>query len=284
MIDRGRFGCSLFPCGRSPRSTRRGWLGLACAFLVAPLVRAQVPIEGNEGLRNRALALSKQGNQAAALPLLEKVAAADPTDIAVLESLGGALLKEGRIEEAKARFMDAVVADPYQQSAWAGLKQWAKAAHATFEQPKIGPAASTEVEKDGKSNFGFDPKSLNRKNGDQAWLEYAKTRTLWVTEKFKLEFPGEVAYRHSLAEEVDALQNVAESVMVVKNKKKHENIDPALITLVELRDQGLLAPYVLFARADDGIAKDYAAYRDAHEDKLRLYLSNWVISTPPSQQ
>jgi hypothetical protein len=67
--------------------------------------------------------------------------------------------------------------------------------------------------------------------------------------------------------------------MGARNEKKHWKLDPALLTLVELRDQGLLEPYVLFARADEGIVKDYPAYRDAHGDKLRLYLLDWVIST-----
>jgi len=216
--------------------------------------------------------------------LLQKVAAVRPTDVAVLENLGDALVKEGRIEEAKARFMDAIVADPYQRSSWAGLQEWAKAARATIEQPKIEPPASVSAVGDGKPKTKIDPKSLDKRSGDQVWIAYATVRAQWRSEKFKKEFPNETAYRHTLAEEVDALQTVAKSVMGARNEKKHWKLDPALLTLVELHNQGLLAPYVLFARADEGIAKDYPAYRDAHPDKLRLYLTNWVISTADSNQ
>jgi len=404
------------------RRRRTGWpLLLACALVAATPLEAQAPAEDETSLRNRALELIKQGNQTDALPLLEKVAAARPTDIVVLEKLGGvlagtagqindpearkqtvlrargillhakelgdnsnyltvlleklpadgeltgssgrhdvddalregeaafaksdystalaayqrvaqldptnydaplfsgdvyfrmnqmdkagecfakaiaiapnretayrywgdALMKQGKTEEAKAKFMDAIVAEPYQQTSWVGLKQWAKATHATLEQPKIEVPVSVSAEGDGKININIDPKSLDKKNGDYVWMTYGGTRALWHSEKFKKEFPDETTYRHTLAEEVDALQSVAGSVMPARNEKKHYKLDPALLTLVELRDQGLLEPYVLFARPDEGIAKDYPAYRDAHPDKLRLYLLNWVISTTEGNQ
>jgi tetratricopeptide (TPR) repeat protein len=146
---------------------RAGWpLLLAWALLAATPLRAQAPAEDDTSLRNRALELWKQGNQADALPLLEKVAVARPTDTVVLESLGEALMREGRTEEAKAKFMDAIVAEPYQQTSWVGLKQWAKATHATVEQPKIEPPVSVRAEGDGKININIDPKSLDKKNGD----------------------------------------------------------------------------------------------------------------------
>jgi len=179
-----------------------GWpLLLACALFAATPLPAQAPPEDDASLRNRALELSKQGNRAEALPLLEKVAAVRPTDSAVLASLGDALLKEGRTEEAKAKFMDAIVAEPYQQASWDGLQQWAKATHATIEQPKIKPPASVSAEGDGKTNIKIDPKSLDKRNGDQVWVAYAATRALWRSGKFKKEFPNETTYRHTLAEE-----------------------------------------------------------------------------------
>ena len=281
MIGLTRFRCSRCSFCRPRRGTRR-WDGrplvLACALFAATPLGAQAPPEDGSGLRSRALELSKQGNQAEALPLLERVAAARPDDIAVLESLGDALMREGRTVEARARYMDAVVADPYQRASWAGLQQWAKATHATIQQPNVGPPGSMSVGADGK--IKLNPKSLDKKQGDEVWMTYVSTRAVWRSGKFKKEFPNETAYRHSLAEEVDALQTVAASVAEsAKDRKKRQHLDRSLLTLVELRDQGMLAPYVLFARADDGIAKDYPAYRDAHPDKVRLYLLHWVIST-----
>jgi hypothetical protein len=59
---------------------------------------------------------------------------------------------------------------------------------------------------------------------------------------------------------------------------KIKQLDPALAELVRLNDDGLLEAYVLFARADEGIAQDYSAYRKASRDKLRRYLVEYVAS------
>jgi hypothetical protein len=40
----------------------------------------------------------------------------------------------------------------------------------------------------------------------------------------------------------------------------------------------LIEPYILFVRADQGIAQDYEAYRAANRDKLRRYLLQIVLS------
>jgi hypothetical protein len=38
---------------------------------------------------------------------------------------------------------------------------------------------------------------------------------------------------------------------------------------------------VLFGRADQEISKDYPTYRDAHRDKLRQYINEWIIHPAP---
>jgi hypothetical protein len=74
------------------------------------------------------------------------------------------------------------------------------------------------------------------------------------------------------------------SVLAVdaKSKDKAKNIDPALLALIQLDHAGLLEPFVLFNRADAGIAQDYAAYRSAHRDLLRRYLDEYVVPKTPS--
>ncbi len=62
-----------------------------------------------------------------------------------------------------------------------------------------------------------------------------------------------------------------------KSKKKAKNIDPALLALVQMDHAGFLEPFVLFNRADAGIARDFAAYRAAHRDVLRRYLDEFVV-------
>ena len=52
----------------------------------------------------------------------------------------------------------------------------------------------------------------------------------------------------------------------------------ALDALVQFEEAGLLEAYVLFARTDEGIARDYVEYRKANRDKLRRYLTEYVAS------
>jgi hypothetical protein len=60
-------------------------------------------------------------------------------------------------------------------------------------------------------------------------------------------------------------------------KKQIQQLDPALAALVKISDEGLLEPYILISRADKGISVDYPAYRDAHREKVRQYISEWLI-------
>jgi hypothetical protein len=39
----------------------------------------------------------------------------------------------------------------------------------------------------------------------------------------------------------------------------------------------LVEAYILISAADQGIAEDYAAYREQHRDKLRQYLDEIVV-------
>ncbi len=48
--------------------------------------------------------------------------------------------------------------------------------------------------------------------------------------------------------------------------------------LILLDDKGLIEAYVLFARANQGIAMDYPAFRKANRDKLRRYLLEYVCA------
>jgi len=46
---------------------------------------------------------------------------------------------------------------------------------------------------------------------------------------------------------------------------------------MKLSDAGLLEAYILFARPDKGIARDYAPYRKANREKLKRYWMEIVI-------
>ena len=60
--------------------------------------------------------------------------------------------------------------------------------------------------------------------------------------------------------------------------KKVKSLSPSLARLKKLNDAGLLHAYVLFARVDRGIARDYPDYRTANRAKLRQYVVEYILT------
>jgi tetratricopeptide (TPR) repeat protein len=214
----------------------------------------------------------------------ERAIQIDPNRETAYRYWGDALLKEGKLEEAKERFIQAIVAEPYTKTAWIGLQQWAGKAKAKLSHPRIESPSVMKPGHKGNVTITIDFKSLKKEDGTEYWMWYQLSRAAWQGERFKKEFPNEASYRHSLREEVEALDVVAE--MVAEDVKKHEikRLDPSLATLLELREQGLLEAYALISRADEGIAKDYADYRAANREKLHRYIVEYVISEDKSDK
>ena len=80
---------------------------------------------------------------------------------------------------------------------------------------------------------------------------------------------------NSLAEETDALRSV---IAVATADKKTKTLSPSLAKLKKLDDLGLLEAYLLLARADEGLAKDYPAYLNGNRVKLRRYVVEYVLT------
>ena len=190
-------------------------------------------------------------------------------------------LKTGKLDTARARYVEAVIAEPYNRMTWAGLSQWAERAGVDLGHPKI--EIPTSVTPQGNNTtVKLDPKMLDEKGlsaGLGAWMMYGLTRTSWNNGEFAKAFPKESSYRHSLLEEAAALRSVIQGVKLAEKEKRITQLDPSLVNLVKLNDEGLLESYILFALADRGIAQDYAEYRRLNRDKLRRYLMEYVTAT-----
>ena len=204
----------------------------------------------------------------------------DPNRETAYRYWGDDLTAQGRASEAKEQFISAVVANPYDQRSWMGLSQWAKAQKMFLGSPRIISPNLIEDKDKGHTNITIDPSTLQpnaKKDGTDAWFSYTLFRAPWHGEKFQKEFPAEKEYRHSLPEEVEGLQAVVDRVKEGLKKKEIAQLDPALATLVKISDEGLLESYVLISRPDKGISLDYPAYRDAHREKVRQYIAEWII-------
>jgi len=199
---------------------------------------------------------------------------------------GDALDAQGKSTEARDRFVDAIIAEPYGRRSYVGLTQWAARHKIALGHPRIDIPSSVTSNKPGEVNVTVDESALKGSDddGSAGWIMYGMVRGLWVNKKdgsrsdhFARAYPNEPAYRHSLAEELAGLHAVVEVVQAQTKQKKIKKLTPALENLMKLNDTGLLEPYILFARPDEGIARDYAAYRKTNRDKLRRYWLDVVI-------
>jgi len=185
---------------------------------------------------------------------------------------GDALDAKGKTPDARDRFIDAIVAEPYTRTSYVGLTQWADRHKVPLAHPKIEVPTDVSSGQSGQVNVTVDPRILQEKeDGSGAWVLYGLKRALWRTKLFAQRFPNEKEYRPTLAEEIDALRAVAEQAGSLLKDNKVKTLEPSLSSLIKLNSAGLLESYILFARPDQGIARDYAAYRLGNRDKLRRY-------------
>ncbi len=191
------------------------------------------------------------------------------------------LLKNGENEKSRTRFIQGVVAEPYNPITWRALQGWATTNKLQLKRVHVN--TPNNVSQTGEKNITItvDPKASDE--ASTLWLSYGMAKALWHGDKFKKQFPAEKQYRHSLAEEADALSTAATVWTEVnesdKQKKKASSApkDPNLILLLKLYQAKMIEPYVLLNAADEGIAQDYPGYREKNRDKLEQYLSEFVV-------
>lgn len=203
-----------------------------------------------------------------------KAIAIDPNRETAYRYWGDALMHKGDQKGAQSKFIDAVIANPYTKAPWIGLEQWANAVHAVLAVPQITLPKQPVPDAKGNVNVTIDASTLG-KPASGAWLVYSMSPTVWRQTEFKKHYPKETVYRHSLAEESESLKGV---IAVVKEQKVPESqLDTTLKSLIALDKDGMLECWILLNHADQGIAQDYAAYRETHRDLLHAYMDKYVV-------
>jgi len=187
------------------------------------------------------------------------------------------LMKQGKYDEARNRYVEAYISEPYSRFAIAGFMQWAQVTKTRLAHPDINIPTDVTFDEKGDAKINLDMSALlgGKDDGSFAWIAYGATRSDWHKTKFAKTFPKETTYRHSLPEEVEALQSV---LTIATADKKTKNLSPSLAKLKKLNDEGLLAAYLLLAKADRGLAQDYQGYLKANRAKLRQYVVGYVIT------
>jgi tetratricopeptide (TPR) repeat protein len=191
-----------------------------------------------------------------------------------------ALLAQGRLREARTKYIEGIVADPYRSTSLAGIHKWLSESNLSFKKPPVVLPGAPQLDDNGKSSISVDPATLGRRDAGAAWLMYSLERAVWQKGKFLTEYPGEKTYRHSLKEETAALSMVI-AVYREQAGKDPGKRDDSLERLVKLGDEGMLEPFMLLGHADAQVAQDYPAYREAHRDKLIGYLDEYVVPPAP---
>lgn len=215
-----------------------------------------------------------------AIKWFARAVAIDPNCETAYRYWGDVLLRVGNDPLAsKPKYIEAIVAEPYNKLAWNGITFWAHSEKAVILAPRIDRPAAPVVGPNTPNNItiNIDPGTMDEEKhpGAYAWMGYSMARAAFRGDEFKKAFPGEKEYRHTLKEEDTALSAVVE--IVKEGKIKRKDLDESLRNLLELSDAGLLDCWILISGVDDGIAQDYAAYRDQHRQQLHDYIARFVV-------
>jgi tetratricopeptide (TPR) repeat protein len=223
-------------------------------------------------------AYDKKNDFAAAAKWYERATQLNPDIETAYRYYADMLAREDKMSLARTMLIHAAVAEPYNRIVWRELKAWAILNNTEINLVYVGvPVPKSDdrqaVNANGgrqKSGAAFDP-----------WQAYHAVQAGWRQgSRFKERFPREAVYRHSLAEESEALTAVVKAAESFAGDKPVSELavnDQALLLLIKLHQAGLLEAYVLFSLGDDGIAKDYSAYRAEHRDKLEEYMNQFVV-------
>jgi hypothetical protein len=215
----------------------------------------------------------------------QKAVAIDPDRETAYRYWGDALWASRDKMGAKAKFIDAIVAEPFTGGTWSKLEQWAGATHTPFIIVRVKRPEFTTP--DGK--LKVDP-ALQTETGDghASWLVYQQVRVAHGA-----RVPGQLmmagasmrdgeftpkGYVHTLDEEMAALNAMLDDVQkkVAAGTVAEANMEAGIRAMLELRKNGFLEPFVLLNFHDAGLRHGYPAYRAAHREVVVRYLNTVV--------
>ena len=197
----------------------------------------------------------------------------DPNRETAYRYWGDALWDMDRTAEAREKYIQAIVAEPYNQRSWIGLDQWALRMKVRLNWVRLQDRSKVTTGEKG-STITLDNSLQKDDPAIAGWLAYSAVRLDWRNEKFKKEFLNETTYRHTLKEEADALHVM---VTILSRPESDAKLDPSLASLIKIDQAGFIEPFVLLNRADPEVAQDYVPYRTANRERIYRYLDEFVV-------
>ena len=209
----------------------------------------------------------------------ERAARIDPNIETAYRYYADMLAKQGNMAKARSLLIQAAVAEPYNKIVWREIRAWALINKTAFNLVYVGIPLPPP---DDPTHSPKGPADLS-----SAWRTYYSVKSEWKKGgRFSKQFPQEAEYRHSLPEESEALTAAAKVLEKLNGDTKTVKLvtdDPTAGLLLKLYESGLIDPYVLFSLGDEGIAKDYLAYRASNRDKLETYMDQFVMPPAPAK-
>jgi tetratricopeptide (TPR) repeat protein len=189
-----------------------------------------------------------------------------------------ALVEAGEMKEAREKLVQGLLIS---DGSYINLplNMWLNANHLSLKKINIKVPDEYPIGKTG-TMIVVDPVWLGKNDGRDAWLMYPRTRRLWKNEKYYNEFHI-TSYRHSLAEEVDALSQVVAAFNESLAKGNAKEPDPALMLLSRFQREGLLEAFVLLVQHDKEVSAELYRYQTQHRDKLMEFADKYIIPPLP---
>jgi tetratricopeptide (TPR) repeat protein len=221
----------------------------------------------------------KKNDFANASEWYERAARLDPNIETAYRYYADMLARQGDMAKARTMLIHAAVAEPYNKIVWREIRAWALISKTAFNLVYVGIPLSSKADPTTRSGPALEVMA--------AWRAYYSVKDDWKKRgKFRKQLSQEPEYRHSLAEEDDALTAAAQMLEKLRQDRQTQALvtsDPNAMLLLKLYDAHLIDPYVLFSLGDDDIAKDYVAYRSKNRDKLESYLDQFVMPPAPAK-
>jgi len=214
-----------------------------------------------------------------------KAVAIDPDRETAYRYWGDELFAQGDRMGAKAKYVSAVIAEPFTGATWSKLQEWARVTGTPFiilrvQRPEFTtPNGALKVDT-----------ALEKETGDgrSSWLVYQRVRVAHGAQAAgQVTMAGAVGangaftptgYVHTLNEEMDALNAMLADVKqkLAAGTVTEAKLDPGIKDMLTLQRLGYLEPFVVLNFHDAGLRHGYPAYRAQHRELLVKYLDNVV--------
>jgi tetratricopeptide (TPR) repeat protein len=189
-----------------------------------------------------------------------------------------ALISDGKMKEAREKLIQGLLISDGSYINLA-LSMWLNANHLELKRINIKVPYEYPIGKTG-TMIVVDPAWLGKNDGRDAWLMYPRTRRLWKNEKYFNEFHM-TDYRHSLAEEVDALSQVVAAFNESLAKGNIKEPDPALVLLSRFQAEGLLEAFIFLIERHKDVSIEFYRYQTTHRDKLMEFADKYIVPPLP---